>query len=442
MNIQLSDHFTYKKLIRFTVPPIIMMIFTSVYGVVDGVFVSNYTGKTAFAAINLIMPVLMLFGALGFMIGTGGSALVSKTLGEGDTKKANSLFSMLVYVTIILGIVLTVIGFLVLKPIAGLLGAEGEILDQSVVYGKILLVTTAPFMLQNAFQSFLVAAEKPNLGLAVTVIAGVLNIVLDALFVAVFKWGLVGAAVATSISQLAGGLIPLLYFALSKKSILRLGKCELDVKSLLKTCANGSSELMSNVSMSLVSMLYNYRLLQLAGENGIAAYGVIMYVNFIFSSAFLGYSIGSAPVISYNYGAGNYDELKNLKKKSLTIVAVGGVVLTAVAEIAALPLSMIFASYDDALLQMTHHAFRVYSLSFLVSGFNVFGSAFFTALNDGPVSAAISFLRTLFFQVITVLALPIFFGLDGIWSAVVVAEVAALAVTVTFFVTMRKKYNY
>lgn len=442
MKIQLSDHFNYKRLLRFVFPSIVMMVFTSIYGVVDGLFVSNYAGKTPFAAVNFIMPFLMLMGALGFMIGTGGSAIVSKTLGEGDDKKANEIFSMLIYITIGLGVIFTLFGLIFLRKIAILLGAEGEMLNYCVQYGKIILVTLTFFMLQNVFQSFFVTAEKPHMGLAVTIGAGVTNIFLDFLFVGVFKWGIEGAAAATAASQIIGGVIPLIYFFAKNSSLLRLTKAGFDGRIFVKTCTNGSSELMTNVSMSLVNMLYNYQLMKFAGENGVAAYGVIMYVNLIFIAIYIGYSIGIAPVIGFNYGAQKHMELKNVFKKSLILISVWSVILTAGAMLLAPFLSKVFVGYDAELFEMTKNGFRLYAVSFLIMGFNIFGSAFFTALNNGGVSAAISFLRTLLFQIVAVLLLPIWFGLNGIWISITVAEVMALIVTIVFFITNRKKYHY
>lgn len=442
MKIQLSDHFTYKKLVRFTIPSIIMMIFTSIYGVVDGIFVSNFVGKTPFAAVNLIMPVCMITGAFGFMIGTGGSALVSRLMGEGKKEKANSVFSMLTAVSALIGITVSVIGIAFMPQIAAALGAEGEMFNNCVLYGRILLMGITAFVLQNEFQSFLVAAERPKLGLAATVGAGVTNIVLDALFVAVFKWGLAGAAIATVTSQAVGAVIPLIFFLRSKDSILRLGKYNFDGGALLRACTNGSSEMMTNLSMSLVNMLYNAQLMKLAGENGIAAYGVIMYVAFIFAAIFIGYSIGSAPVISFNYGAANHDELKNMRRKSFVIIGVCTLLMVTASQLLAAPLSGIFVGYDAELMSLTERAFRLYSLSFILSGFNIFGSAFFTALNNGLISAVISFLRTLLFQIVAVLLLPLVLGLDGIWLSVAVAELLSAAVTLTFLVKMRKRYNY
>ncbi|MDE6937781.1 MAG: MATE family efflux transporter [Lachnospiraceae bacterium] len=442
MRIQLSEHFTYKKLIQFVLPSIIMMIFTSIYGVIDGLFVSNFVGKTAFAAINLIMPLLMGLSALGFMIGTGGSAIVSKALGEGRRDLANQYFSMLVYVSITGGIILAVTGMFLLRPIALLLGASGELIELFVLYGRILLVSLTAFLLQNVFQSFFVTAEKPQLGLKVTIAAGLTNIVLDYLFIAVFRWGIAGAAVATAISETVGGLFPILYFARKNESLLQLIKAPLDVRALGKACANGSSELMTNLSMSIVNSLYNLQLISIAGENGVAAYGTIMYVNFIFIAIFLGYSIGSAPIIGYHYGAGSHDELKNLLRMSLSIVGICGILLILLAQIMAAPLAGIFVGYDSELAAVTCHGFRLYAVSFLICGFNIFGSAFFTALGNGIVSAAISFLRTLVFQTAVLLTLPLILGINGIWLAMAVAEALTLIITVWFLVNRRKQYHY
>lgn len=442
MRIQLSDHFTYKRLLRFVFPSIVMMIFTSIYGVVDGLFVSNLVGKTPFAALNLIMPLLMGLGTIGFMIGTGGGALVSKTLGEGRTEKANQHFSMLIFLTIISGVTLTAIGLIVIRPVASAMGATGELLDNCVLYGSIMLTFQTAFMLQNVFQSIFAVAEKPKLGLMVTVAAGMTNIVLDALFIAVFRWGIAGAAVATVISQVVGGVIPIIYFSRRNNSLLRLTKPVFHLQTILKVCANGSSELMTNLSTSVISVLYNLQLMKLAGENGIAAYGVIMYVNFIFNAIFFGYSIGSAPVVGYHYGAENHSELKNLFRKSLTFVGICGVFLTVLAMLLSAPLSKIFVGYDTSLFEMTTHGFRLYALSFLVGGFNIFSSAFFTSLNNGFVSASISFARTLLFQSLSVWILPLFIGIDGIWLAIAAAELLALMVTIVFFITKKKRYQY
>ena len=442
MTIQLSDHFTFKKLLRFTIPSVIMMIFTSIYGVVDGIFVSNFVGKAEFAAINFILPLCMIFGSIGFMIGTGGSALVSMTLGQKDSKKANEIFSFLIYFSALFGILLSAVGVIFLEPILIAMGAEGEMLTNCLLYGRILIPASVAFILQNEFQSFLVAAEKPKLGLFVTVAAGVTNIVLDALFIAIFQWGIVGAAAATATSQFVGCIIPLIYFAASKKGSLRLGKARFMGKALLKTCINGSSEMMVNLSMSTVNMIYNIQLMKIAGENGIAAFGVIMYVAFIFASVFIGFSIGSAPVISYHYGAENYDELKSLTKKTICIVAVLAVIMTVSAELLALPLSKIFVGYDKDLMEMTRYGFMIYSISFAFVGFNIFGSSFFTALNNGIVSAVISFVRTLLFQLIAIFTLPLILGITGVWLSVTAAELLSLALTTGLFFKMKKYYKY
>lgn len=442
MNIQLSEHFTLKKLLRFTLPSIVMMIFTSIYGVVDGFFVSNFVGKTPFAAVNFIMPFLMILGAVGFMFGTGGSALIAKTMGEGDSHKAKRLFSLFVYTTAVCGIVIGAIGIIFIRPLASLLGAEGEMLENCVTYGRVILIALPFYMLQYEFQSYFAAAEKPQLGLAVTIASGLTNMILDALFMAVFHWGVVGAAAATAVSQAVGGTVPLIYFSRPNTSLLRLTRTKWDGKALLKACTNGSSELMSNISMSVVSMLYNVQLMKYAGENGVAAYGVLMYVNMIFLAAFIGYSVGTAPVTGYHYGAGNHTELKSLLKKSVCVISIFAVCMFLLAEILAHPLAKIFVGYDKVLLNLTHHGFMIFSFSFLFAGFSIFGSSFFTALNNGLISALISFLRTLVFQIAAVLILPAFLGIDGIWISIVAAEIMAVMITVFFIVKMRKKYHY
>lgn len=442
MKIQLSEHFTYNKLLRFVFPSIVMMIFTSIYSVVDGLFVSNFAGKTALASINLVFPVLMGLSALGFMIGTGGSAIVAKTLGEGEKEKANEYFSMLVYVTAIGGILLSILGALMIPEIARMLGAKGELLDNCILYARISFISMPAFMLQNVFQSFFVTAEKPKLGLYVIVTAGVTNMVLDFVFVGVLGLGLTGAAVATVCGEFIGGLFPILYFTRPNSSLLHLGKTHFNGRVLLQTCINGSSELMTNLSSSIVNSLYNIQLMKFAGENGVAAYGAIMYVSFIFVAIFLGYSIGSAPIISFHYGAGNHDELKNLFKKSLRLIGCWGLMLAVISQFLAIPLSRLFVGYDAELLAMTRQGFRIYCLVYLFNGFNIFGSSFFTALSNGGVSAAISFLRTLVFQIAAVLILPAILGINGIWFAVSAAELLTLCVTITFLIRQRNKYHY
>lgn len=420
----------------------IMMVFTSLYSVVDGFFVSNFVGKTPFAAVNFIMPVLMILGSVGFMFGSGGSALVSKTMGEGEPEKAQKLFSLFIYSTAVCGVILAVISFIFIRPLAALMGAEGEMLDNCVLYGRILLLSLPFYMLQFEFQSFFITAERPQMGLVVTVICGLANMVLDGLFMAVFSWGLVGAAAATAVSQMLGGLIPVLYFGRANAGTLRLTKTKIDGKALLKACTNGSSELMSNISMSIVGILYNLQLMRYAGENGIAAYGVLMYVNMIFLAIFIGYSTGVAPVVGYHYGAENHLELKGLLKKSYVIIGIFAVAMFGLAELLAGTLAGIFVGYDRELMEMTERAFMIYSVSFLFSGIAIYGSSFFTALNDGLTSALISFLRSLLFQVAAVIILPLIFGIDGIWFSVVAAELVAAVMTVLFIAAKRKKYRY
>lgn len=449
--IHLSEHFHYRKLIRFVFPSVMMMVFVSVYGIIDGIFVSNFVGGIPFAALNLIFPLIMILGAVGFMLGTGGNAVVSKLLGEGDGKRAKSVFSMLIYTTAVLGVILGIAGILIARPVAELFARSEknmtpaekvELVENCVLYARIILCVLPAFMLQNAFQGFFVTAEKPRLGLFVTVAAGCCNIVLDALFVAVFKWGLVGAAVATAISQVVGGVLPVLYFARKNDSLLRLGKMKMEWKTLGGVCVNGSSELMTNVSLSFVTMLYNAQLMRLEGIIGVSAYGIMQYIGFIFVAVFLGYAVGSAPIIGYHYGAKNDGELKNVFKKSLILTALLGGVMTAVAIGLAKPFSWIFANGDKPLLEMTTHGMRVYSVCYLVCGFNIFSSAFFTALGNGGVSLLISFFRTFLCQVAAVLVLPIIWGTNGVWAAFAAAEIITLGLTVTLFIVCRKRYHY
>ena len=440
--IRLSDHFSYSKLLRFTLPSICMMVFTSIYGVVDGLFVSNFAGKTPFAAVNLVMPFIMILGGMGFMIGTGGTALVSKLMGEGKKDEANSTFSMMVLFTLLLGIVLSAVGFLTMRPVSYFLGATDAMIDDCVLYGRIVTGFTFAFMLQNVFQSFFIAAEKPRLGLIVTVAAGVTNMVLDALFIAVFNWGVAGAAIATGLSQCVGGVLPLIYFLRPNGSLLRMRPTFLRLRPILQACGNGSSELMSNISSSLVGMLYNFQLMHLIGEDGVSAYGVLMYVQFIFVAIFIGYSIGCAPVVSFHFGAQNHSELKSLLRKSTLLMASGGVLLTIAARLLAAPLARLFVGYDAGLFELTSHAFRLFSWSFLLAGFNIFASGFFTALNNGAISAAISFLRTLVFQTASVLILPLLLDVDGIWWAITVAEMFAFLISLMFLYLKRNKYHY
>lgn len=442
MKIQLSDHFHYSRLLRFTLPSIVMMLFTSIYGVVDGFFVSNYVGKIPFAALNFIMPVLILLGTVGFMFGTGGSALVAKTLGEKEPEKANRLFSLFVYVPLALGAVLAAAAVVWMPSIARTLGAGGDLLEGCVLYGRILAAATPAYILQMEFQSFFITAERPTLGLISTVAAGVINMVLDWMFMAVFCWGLAGAAFATALSQVVGAAIPLFYFLRPNGSLLRLGHIRWDGRALVKACTNGASELMSNISMSLVGILFNIQLLHHAGEDGVAAYGVLMYVNMIFLAIFIGYSVGIAPVISYHFGARHASELHSLLKKSLLLLGITAVGMLVLGEVSGETLSRIFVGYDESLLDMTRRAFGIFSFSFLFAGFNIFGSSFFTALNDGLTSAVISFLRTLVFQAAAVLLLPVWWGIDGIWWSIVLAEGCAFAVTGLLLLLKRKQYPY
>ena len=443
MELKLSEHFTYKKIFRFALPSIVMMVFTSIYGVVDGTFVSNFVGKTPFAAVNLVWPFLMILGAFGFMIGTGGSALVAKTLGENKKEDANRYFTMLITLVVILGILLTIFGLIVVRPLSHALGARGQMLEDCVTYGRTLMIFNTAFMLQSVFQSLFITAEKPRLGLIMTVAAGLTNMVLDALFIAVFKWGLVGAALASGLSQCIGGILPLIYFLSSKNDTpLKFVKTKMEGKVLLKACVNGASELMTTVSSSLVSMLYNFQLMRLAGQNGIAAYGAVMYVEFAFIAVFIGYSIGTAPIVSYHYGSENHNEVKNMLQKSFKIMSILGITMMVLAQILASPLAKVFVGYDKKLFDMTVHGFRLFSFYFILAGINIYASSFFTALNNGMISAIISFSRTLGFETLAVIILPIFLQLDGVWLAITVAEICAFVISISFLIAKKEKYHY
>lgn len=442
MKIELSEHFTYNKLIRFTLPSICMMIFTSIYGVVDGFFVSNFVGSTAFASVNLIMPFIMILSAIGFMIGTGGNALVAMTLGQQDEKKANEIFSMLVYLLIIVGMIFSGIMAIFMPEVARMLGATDTMLNDCVVYGRISMISLTFFMLQTSFQSFMITAARPQFGLYITLAAGVTNMLLDALFVGILGWGVAGAAWATVSSEIVGGTIPLIYFLMPNKSKLHLIKASFLPKQIAKACTNGASEFMTMISSSFVNMLYNLQLMRLAGENGVAAFGVIMYINFIFTGIFMGYAFGSASIVSYNYGAENYDELRSLFAKSIKMISVSAAVLFVLAQVFAVPLVNIFFNYNKELAEMTVGAFRLYSISYLLIGFNGYSSSLFTALNNGMVSAAIAFGRTLLFQTIFILTLPLIFGVNGIFVAIVFAELCALSVSIYFIRKYKDKYHY
>lgn len=443
MRIHLSEHFTYRKLLRFVLPSIAMVIFTSVYSIVDGLFVSRFVGKVSFAAVNMVFPILMILGTVGEMVGSGGSAIVGKTLGEKLNDRANQIFSMLIYSVFSIGAIFAVAGFFLLPEILKLLGAQGDLLNYGVLYGRILLVALPFFITEFEFQSFFVTAEKPQLGLYVTILGGVTNILLDALFIVVFGWGLVGAAVATIFSQTLCVAVEIFYFSRKNDSLLQLTtKTKFDVGIFLKACANGSSELVNSSAMSIVAMLYNYQLIKYLGENGVAAYGVIEYVGFIFAAIFFGYEMGIAPAVSYQFGAKGYGELKNLLRKSFVIVGITGVAMFSLAQILAAPFANIFVGYDEELFNLTVHAFKIQAFAFLVLGFASFGSAFFTALNNGVLSALISFVRTFIFEIGCVMLLPLIFGVDGIWYSIIVAELAACILTIIILYKYRKKYGY
>jgi len=440
--IKLSDHFSYSKLLRYALPSIIMFVLSSTYGVIDGLFIGNFAGKTAFASVSFALPFLFILDAIGLIFGTGGGALIAKTIGEKKRENANSIFSLLVYTSLVAGVLFTILGYVFLEPFLSFFGAEGALLKGCLTYGNIYLLGITPSTIQLEFQSFFPVAEKPKIGLRITIITGLINILLDALFIVVFKWGLMGAAIATTISKYIAGMIPILYFSRKNSSLLKLTKTHLDIRVLRKACSNGASEFMTNVAVATVGMLYNVQLLKYAGENGIAAYGVIMYVNMVFNAIFLGYAAGTSPIISYHLGARNYPELKNLRRKCMHIILSFSLLMFIFSQVLARPLVESFFAYDQNLIEMTLQGFRIFSFSFIFVGFSIFGSSFFTALNDGFVSATISFSRSFLFQILAVLTLPIILGLNGVWGSIVLAEMMAAMVSLIFIIIKKKKYHY
>ena len=442
MRIKLSDHFSYGRLLRFTMPSVVMMVVSSIYSVVDGLFVSNLVGDMALSAVNIIFPVTMIIGAFGFMLGTGGSAIVARTLGEGQRELAQRYFSMILYSVMGLGGVLSVTCALLTEPIARLAGASDLLMADCVAYGRVMLAGSVIFMLQTTFQSFFVVAERPMLGLGFSVAAGLTNMGLDYVLIAVLDMGIAGAAWATVAGYCVGGLIPLVYFMTGERAGLRLTRTQLYGKQLLSACGNGSSELMSNISASIVGILYNIQLMRLVGESGVAAYSVMMYVDFVFVAAFLGFSIGSAPIVSYHYGADNRGELQSVFRKSAAIVAVTSCVMVLASETLSQPLSAAFVGYNPQLMEMTVHGFRLFALNYLFCGVNIYASAFFTALCNGAVSALISFMRSFLLRGGMVLLLPMFWDLDGIWWAVVFAEGLGALVSSYFLASRRRVYHY
>lgn len=440
--IQLSDHFTYTKLLRFCFPTIIMMLFSSMYDIVDGLFISNFVGKNAFAAVNLIFPFLMILGGFGIMFGTGGTALVAKTLGEGKKENANRYFSMMVEVALLFAVVFSITGFVWMKKIALLLGADESILKECILYGRVCIVFLPAFQMQYLFQSFLTAAEKPALGLKIMIAAGVTNMVLDAVFIGLLDWGIWGAATATDLSQVVGGILPFLYFCKPNDSLLRFRPVLLEFSPIRKACFNGISELMTMVSMSFVSMIYNWQLMRYVGADGVAVYGVLMYLHYIFTGILYGYTLGSAPIAGFHFGAEHHSELNNLMRKGFTLEYTGGALMFLLSQLLARPIATLFVGYDAELLEMTVQASRIYLFGFLLAGGNMFASSFFTSLNDGRISAVISFMRTMVFELTAVIMLPALFGINGIWGAITVAEIASCGFSWFFIIHMNRKYRY
>ena len=443
----LSDHFTYRKIFRMTIAPILMMIFTSLYVVVDGLFIANFVGKDAYAGENLIFPIIMIIGGIGFMFGTGGSALSAKLLGEGKKEEANQVFSMLLVFTFLVGIIVSIGGYFLVETFAhGMASitedATDEMVKEAITYGKILIIGQAIFMLQNYFQSFLLVDERSRLGFIATLCAGIGNIILDFLFIVVFKLGVAGAALGTISGYFVGAIIPFIHFIKNKNGLIEFKLTRFKARPILKSCFNGSSEFVNNISSSIVGIVFNIQLLKFMGQNGVAAYGTIAYVSFLFVSIFIGYSIGMAPVISFNYGAENHDELKNVLRKSLIIIFIMELFMVLISFTCARPLAMLFSSGNNDLEELTINALRICSLAFIFTGIGIFTSSFFTALNNGALSALNAFMRTLVFQIAFILLLPLIFGASGIWWAIIFADCAAFILAIACLIWKRKQYHY
>lgn len=446
IDIKLSDKFNYSRLLRFALPSIVMVLISSVYGVVDGVIVSNYTDVEHFAALNLILPYITLLGAAGLMLGTGGSALVGKILGEGKSIRANGIFSLLTYTTIAIGLFLGLFGYITSDAVANILGADETMQHLSFEYSGIIFLFLPCYVLQLYFQSLLTTAERPSLALQITLLAGITNIALDILFVIYLKQGLRGAAYATGVSQTFGGLLPLLYFILNRKKSdinIKLGVALWDLKAICKSCVNGLSEWLMSVSLAIVSFLYYYLLLTGdRGEMGVDTYGVLLYFSYIFIAVSVGFSRGIAPVISYHYGASDRHELHSLLMKGLLIVLVLNLVSGITAQVLSAPLANIFVGHDKGLYEYTVVAFRIYSIHFFVTGFNIYISSFFTALNNGKYSGWISVLRTICFESISILTIWMLFGVDKIWWGVTIAEFLTMVIAFSFLFLKRNFYGY
>ena len=427
MNIELAGHYTHRRIVRSVLPSIGMVLVTSIYSIVDGFFVANFAGKPGFAAVNLTFPAIMMIGSLGLMIGTGGAALVAKIKGEGYPEKANRVFTMLVQFCLALGVVMGVALAIGAPAVARWLGADAPMMDECVTYIRLNMIGMPGFVLQCAFQSFYMAAERPQLGTLMSVVAGVTNVVLDAILVWALGLGVTGAAIATTAGCLVGGLFPLFYFSSRhNRGTLRIVPTRILWPYIGKACTNGLSEYVGSIAMNIVTMCYNLQLMRYLGEDGVSAYGVVMYIAFIFAAVFIGYNIGITPIIGYHYGADDLHEQRSLFYKSLSIIGVLGVLMTLSAELFAGPLARVFVGYDKALTALTIRAMRLYMLAFLINGINMFVSALFTGLNNGVVSAVASFTRTLVFEMACVWLLPVLLGIDGIWVAWPIAEVLAL----------------
>ncbi len=442
MNTTISQKFTLTSLLKFALPTTIMMVVLSIYTLVDGVFVSNFVGELAFSAINIIFPFISLIFALGIMAATGGNALVANNLGQGDDEKARENFTLIVIFATGLGLLLMMVGIVFNKEIARLLGATPLIEE----YARDYLSTLAPFIPLAIWMGFsqilFVTIGKPTLGLIATLVGGITNIIFDYLFIVVMNMGIKGAALGTGLGYSLPGLFFIYYFLFHRKNSLYFVKPRWRARVLLKTFTNGSSEFVANLATSITTFMFNLIILDLAGEQGVAAIGIILYAQFLLMSAFLGYAQGVAPIFSYAYGARDHLQLKKVFSISIRVIILFSLAIASFSYFASSSIVGIFVERQSQVFSLAKNGFSVFSLSFLFMGVNIFSSSLFTAFSNGKISASISFLRTLVFILGYLLFLPRFLGLPGVWLAIPLAEFTTMFFSISYLTIQRKKYHY
>lgn len=438
----IAQEFNLISLLRFVAPTVVMLVFMSLYQMVDAVFVSKFVGENALSALNIVYPFPSIVIAVSIMLATGGSAIIARNMGEGKEKEAKENFSFIVLVGAVIGVAIATAGILFIEPLIYMLGATPSLYDYCYEYLFILVLSVPLSVFQMLFQSFFVTAGKPHLGLTLTVLGGVSNIVLDYVFIVLCGFGVSGAALATSIGYSIPGLFGLIYFAVSRKGTLYFVKPVFRWGVLFKCCINGSSEMVNNLAVAVTTFLFNVLMLKYEGEAGVAAITIVLYAQFLMTSAFMGFSSGIAPVVSFNYGSGNVRQLKKIFKISVWVIAVVSAAVFVIAETCSDVVIMVFTPAGSEVFGLTKYGFAIFSFSFLCTGMNIFASALFTAFSNGKISAILSFLRTFVFLTACLLFLPLFWGVDGIWLAVPVAEVMALFVSVYYLVRFKKVYQY